>query len=86
MRLWYFCECEENDLIKCNQSGIIRTCLQHNDRVECSLQWKIRADGSADRSKACYNNVLYWIDFLHMYSITWYWQSFVHFSLPRFKL
>lgn len=26
-----FCEREENDLITCNQSGIIRTCFQDNE-------------------------------------------------------
>lgn len=39
-----FCECEENDLITRNQSGIIRTCFQdnegnflYNDEIQCEL-------------------------------------------------
>ena len=52
MRLCDFWECEENDLIKCNQDGIIRTSLQHNDTMEYSLQWEMGTYGSADSSGA----------------------------------
>ena len=46
--MYDFCECEEKDLIKCNQGGISRTCLRHKDRVEFSLQLEIQTDRCED--------------------------------------
>lgn len=45
-----FCECEENDLIICNQSGIIRTCFQDNEG-NFLYSDEIGAGGTVARSK-----------------------------------